>query len=695
MAKPMTAGYDAMEGETAGHEATEGERRPDMRRQQERAIIRRCRKALKRGKVADKRWRPRGKEGVEFYYGIQWGEADKKKVKDQGRDPIVINRVRSTINLTYGMVVAQPLDWQVKPVGANDDGVATSATAGLKQVSAQNNTAYTMALAYRWALTYGVGAVYAGAYVRDADHRSEPVQHLLMDPREIRVDNNSKDLSYADAMWAIWSRKLDLEDVKRAYKDRASDLENLVMEEDPNLSKAQSGTALGPVNNTPPVSKWGEYSDWNYTDKHEETDKDNRQVVVHEMWERVPETAMLMYHKDGSVHEFDPSDPEQVQMLSQPGVLGYAEGTVYKVYQHIFAGELLLKTGESPYEHDQLPFVFVVYDRDLEGDPFSMVETLKDMQREVNYRRSKMLSELNNPQLLVDPSLLATMGLDVDSVQAHAAKPGAVWVGAPGSLQWLTRMDIASQQFSLMQDSKAEIQATSGANDDLMGYDSSSRSGKAKELVMGQGQMQMRPAEANYRSAFKRLGEITLQLIQQYHKDEWMVRLTDEAGTDQWLTLNEERVDPQTGMSAKVNDITSARLQVEVDVMPWTPTLRARSTEFLMSMAHNETDPYVRRSLERAAIIVSDMPEKAKILKIFDEQAQQQAQAAEQQGQAQQQMAMGEQQIKDRDSQMKALKTQAEVQKMQHDMEMDELDAQMKLSMPVMPTKQPSNAPFE
>jgi hypothetical protein len=367
-------------------------------------------------------------------------------------------------------------------------------------------------------------------------------------------------------------------------------------------------------------------------------------------------------------------------------VKGYAEGTIFRVYQHIFAGTILLHTGKSPYDHDQLPFVFCVYDRDEHGDPYSMVEGLKDLQKEVNFRRSKMLAELNNPQLLVDPSILATMGLDVDSVQDHASKPGAVWVGSPGGVQWLTRMDIASQQFNLMQDSKSEIQATSGANDDLMGYNSSSRSGKAKELVMGQGQMQMRPAEANYRSAFKRLGEITLQLIQQYHQDEWLVRVTDDIGQDSWVEINKVEFDPQTGSSRKINDITSARMQVEVDVMPWTPTLRARSTEFLMSMAHNETDPYVRRSLERAAIMVSDMPDKAKILKIFDEQAQQQAQQAEQQGQMQQAQMQAEQQREQLDSAMKAQKTQAEVKKMEHDMQMDELEAQMKLALPVLPT---------
>lgn len=105
-----------------------------------------------------------------------------------------------------------------------------------------------------------------------------------------------------------------------------------------------------------------------------------------------------------------------------------------------------------------------------------------------------------------------------------------------------------------------------------------------------------------------------------------------------------------------------------------------------MSMAHNETDPFVRRSLERAAIIVSDMPEKAKILKIFDEQAEQQSQAQQAQMQQQGQMQEAELQMKQTDTAMKAQKTQAEVAKMQHDMEMDELEAQMKMALPVLPT---------
>ena len=196
----------------------------------------------------------------------------------------------------------------------------------------------------------------------------------------------------------------------------------------------------------------------------------------------------------------------------------------------------------------------------------------------------------------------------------------------------------AFEQFQLMQDAKAEIQGVSGINDDLMGMDSSSRSGKAKQITMIQGATIQRPKEANLHLAHKMVGEIVLSLIQQVHTEEWIVRITDDAGADQLIPLNQPQVDPMTGQMRVMNDIVQARFDLAVQDSPWTPTQRDRAAEILTGLLEREQDPMMRQALQQAVIMVGEIPNKAKVLAIINKG---QEQARQNMAMAQAQAAMG------------------------------------------------------
>lgn len=589
------------------------------------ATLARCHQSLKRSKVADGRFRKRSAESIGFYFGDkQWDEQDKKEVEDRGQPAIVINRIKPTIKMATGLVVSQPLDWLAKPVGKNDDNSADTATAALKHIARLNHTTNLTAQVYWWALVYGVGWAYAGFHVRDTDPRSEPVQHRFLDPREIRVDPNSREYDLSDARFVIWSRKVDVDDAERLWPQHKERFLALANGRDPNLSDnpGEVETWEGVAGESVPHSAWKDNEDWNQFDKDEAQGGKPPQVVLHEMWERIPTRVWLMEHRDGWTHEFDPASPDGAQMLMDPGVVRYYETDVPKMHQHIFCGPLLLESKPSKYNHDRFPFIPCWYERDEHGDPVSMVESLKDPQREINHRRSRAIHELNFPNVRASRRLLREMEIDEDEAAAKFARGGQFWPADPGDIEVMTRQDLSSAQFQFMQDAKAEIQAVSGANDDLMGYDSSSKSGIAKQVTAQQGATMQRPNEANLRLFHQLLGEISLQLIQQAHTDEWVVRITDEIGRDKFITANQREVDPETGMTRILNDIRQIRFELEVDTMPWTPTTRERATTMLNDMAANEPDPLIRQGLRRMAVIASDWPNKAQILEVMDKAEQ-------------------------------------------------------------------------
>jgi hypothetical protein len=84
-----------------------------------------------------------------------------------------------------------------------------------------------------------------------------------------------------------------------------------------------------------------------------------------------------------------------------------------------------------------------------------------------------------------------------------------------------------------------------------------------------------------------------------------------------------------------LNDISQARFDVQVEEAPWTPTQRDRAMALLSDMIQAEPDPVMRSALHEAAIMVGDIPYKAKVMEVVKNaqqaqmQAMQQAQAAQ------------------------------------------------------------------
>ena len=117
----------------------------------------------------------------------------------------------------------------------------------------------------------------------------------------------------------------------------------------------------------------------------------------------------------------------------------------------------------------------------------------------------KALHEMTKINIRVSPDALNRMGLTEEEFAEKAKQTVSVWQANPGDIEILPSGLNVGDHFQLMQDAKQEIQSVSGANDDLMGYDSSSKSGKAKEVAMSQGQMLMRPTESNLRAFDKRM----------------------------------------------------------------------------------------------------------------------------------------------------------------------------------------------
>lgn len=585
--------------------------------------IDRLQKMLRQAKWAERRWRKRADESWEFYDGVQWTSEDKLTLQDRKQAPVTINRVAPTIDLVLGLQVTQPMDWIAKPVGLQDDGVADAASAALKYVASQNNAFDTLMEAYKDSLVYCVGWVDVRAFARDADPLADTVQIARRDPREIRLDPQSKLKDISDARYVIWTRRVEYKDAIRKYpklKDKLNNTDMLDSNDEPNVT-----TYDGIVNVVPPPSTW-EDLDWNDYDK-EDVDPDNQVVYLHELWERVTRTAYVINHKNGWKHKVFAEDltPDILEMALSDDVKSVVKTQVKHCRYYVFSGTVLLEEADSPFEHGRFPFVPIWHKRDRNGDPVSMVEQLKDPQREINFRRSRLLWDLLAFPVRVSKRVFAASQMPLEEFENKVQRPDALFIGEQGDVEAIVKPSTANAQFQLMQDAKAEIQSVSGINDDLMGMESSSRSGKAKQITMIQGATIQRPKEANLHLAHKLVGEMVLALIQQFYSEEWVARVTDDAGADTLIPLNQPQFDPMTGQFRVLNNIVQARFDIAVEEAPWSPTQRDRAAEILSGLLEREQDPLMRQALQQAIVIVGEIPHKAKVLGILNRAQAQQA----------------------------------------------------------------------
>lgn len=591
----------------------------DQAETKDRATLKRCLKYLKEANGAEKRWRKRAQESLAYYYHDQWKKADRNIVEDRGQKAITVNRVRITINMMLGLLAAQPVDPHAKPVGKNDDDLADLGTAVAKHIWDINEGQEAQLQAYFYQTAYSFAVAYTGFYVRDRDRRSEPVQMLIPDPREVTRDPQCKRDDLTDCRWIEWKRKLPLEVAQELHPEHRDILAKMASKTEGDGSSKEPYT--GPIDGTVPgPSSWESLSEWNLA---QDVDKDAEMVTLHEIWERRWEKGSLIFYRDGNVEEFDVNNPEQVRQMMDPEVLRVEQGVdIPRIYYHVVCGDQLLESEPSPYKHGQFPFVWITNDLDHNNDPISEVEFLKDLQDEINHRRSKELWEMSGTQLLIDPDLLAEMGMTKEDAEAHAAKPNAIWIGRAGQVQHLQKSVLPGQNFQMMQDSKGEMQAVSGANDDLMGYDSSSKSAVSKDVSRQQGMTLQRPREAKFKGFLKRVIVQLMALVQQAWTEEKVIRLRDEVGRDRLIAVNQREIDPVTGMSRVVNDIQQARFEYEIDFDQWTATTREKIGQVLKDLAGQEPDPIARRALLVAAIKALPIPGKAAIIDAYNQAAQ-------------------------------------------------------------------------
>ncbi|PFW92924.1 hypothetical protein AWC38_SpisGene25740, partial [Stylophora pistillata] len=262
----------------------------------------------------------------------------------------------------------------------------------------------------------------------------------------------------------------------------------------------------------------------------------------------------------------------------------------------LFSGEALLEYGPlEPVLPDLPDFTYIpcLWTRRFEdGVPEGWLSVMKDIQRESNYRRTKLVNNLNSFKAVIDSD--AFQGKTPEQVRQELKRPDSVLIKTPGSMLDIeSNQGLAAGQFEMLERGDYELQQVSGIYDDALGKETNAQSGVAIQQRQINSVRNQVFAFDNLRMMKKREAKLLLDLIQG-GGDEFMEAqiLTEEERETILLNVVRE----VQGEKVVFNDIRTLPLSIYVEEVPDFESSLQEQQEALQALLGNANASLIMQS---------------------------------------------------------------------------------------------------
>ncbi len=447
----------------------------------------------------------------DYVDNIQLKDDEVKTLKNRGQPPIVINRIKRSIEFLKGYELSQRVDPKVLPNTPQHEEDANGAEQALRYVEKSQRIDYKRSKVWSNLLVEGMAGYRVGV---KQGYRGPEITVDRIPWDRMFYDPHSSEPDFSDAGYKGAVRWSDLAEAQAQYPDKTDILEWTLND------SALSNT----YDDKPKFQLWA--------------DKKRKRVRIVQIWVKRQDEWFWAEFTKGGILKSGPSP--------------------YKNDK-----------GESDCE---LLFASAYVNRDNER--YGLVREMIGPQDEINKRRSKALHLLSVEQTVAEEGVVQDVERarrerarpDGWTVVA----PGAL---ADKRIQFETRTDLAAGHMQLLQEAKSEIDMI-GGNVALQGnaLQKSSASGKAIIASQQGGAMEIAPLMDELRDLDIRLFRAIWARIRQFWTAEKWVRVTDDERNVKWVGLN---VDPQRAqmiaqqspqMAEKIAGVVSNVAELDCDI---------------------------------------------------------------------------------------------------------------------------------
>jgi hypothetical protein len=425
--------------------------------------------------------RQKSERDRDYVDNIQLTAAEITALEKRGQPPIIINRIKRSVEFLKGYELSQRVDPKVLPNTPQHEEDANGAEQALRYVEKSQRLDYKRSKVWSNLLVEGM-AGYRVSVKPYKDGYNVTVDRIPWD--RMFYDPHSSEADFSDAKYIGAVRWMDFDDALAEYPDSANALEWTL----------DQASISDTYDDNPKHMVWA--------------DKKRKRVRVVQIWIKQQEQWFWAEYTKGGILKSGPSP-----------------------YQN--------DKGESDCE---LLFASAYVNRDNER--YGLVREMIGPQDEINKRRSKALHLLNTEQTISEEGVVNDVE-KARRERARpdgwtVVAPGAL---ADERIKFETRTDLANGHMQLLQEAKNEIDMI-GGNIALQGNALQKTSASGKAIIASQqgGAMEIAPLMDELRDLDIRLFRAIWARIRQFWTAEKWVRVTDDERNVKWVGLN---VDPQ------------------------------------------------------------------------------------------------------------------------------------------------------
>jgi hypothetical protein len=582
----------------------------------------------------------------DYYDGKQYTSAELKILRDRGQPDIVINRIKPKVDFLMGYEATNRTDPRAFPRTPQDQDASEAATDALRYVKDATDLDQIFSNVWENLLIEGMGGL--ELTVEQQDDGTVEIVPVRWDWDRLFYDPHARRHDFSDARYLGGVLWMDAEEARRKWPDAADAI-------DVTLSESSFSRTY---DDRP--DRWVSRGS---------ADGTRKRVRIVQMY----------YKEGGRWHHCTFTKGGKLEALEVPFIDQKGMGWCPLLMQSAYV--------------------------DRENARYGLVRIMIGVQDEINKRRSKALHRLTMRQAIMEHGSVE----DEDGVKKELAKPdGLVKVNPGFRFELLEAGDKFTAELQLLQEAKNEIELM-GPNAAMLGKDEKAPSGRAILANQQSGQTEIALLMDRHRHIKKRTYQRIWDLIRQYKKEEWWVRVTDDeknvkfVGINRPVTAKEElskRIQssggPEEEVAAQIqqlemlaqqdpalnqvvrteNNPTEMHMDITIEEVPDVASVQEEQFQQLTALAPAVVFP------PQVYIEASSLRNKKRLLEVMNGQQDVDPVAAEMQ------KIMGEQALK---------KTQAEIDKLNAEVmkitvEADMADAQ--IGMIQMPTvNQPGAMP--
>ncbi|WP_225784672.1 hypothetical protein [Xenophilus sp. Marseille-Q4582] len=517
----------------------------------------------------------------DYYDHLQWRPEDAQELIRRGQAPLVFNQSRQTIDWLSGTEKRMRKDFKILPREPGDEAGAELKTKLVKYTDDANLTQWHRSRAFKQAATAGLSWLEEGV---NPDPEAEIVYSGWEDWRNVYRDSHSRNIDMnVDARYLFRARVLDLDYAKALLPGNDEHLNAVAgrMDEDAEgddiwyMGQKLTGaseTEWGGLTSLSSMSERAAYMGRNgYYDFSR-----RRSVRLIECWYRVPERVKVFAGGPFQGRIVNPMVTGHQQALNdhQP----VYEAVKMRMRVMIATKYAALRDQPSPFRHGRFLLVPLYgYRRARDGAAYGVMRGMRDIQDDLNKRRSKALFALSSNRVKAEEGAFE----DPEEARDEAARPDMLLMYKRGhKVEFEKPVGDYQGNLELAAQNVQQLREVGGVTGENLGYDTRAQSGKAIIAKQDQGSLTTGELFDNLLLAIRQTGRLRLSHIEQFWTEEKAIRIAGENKPIEWLEIN--KFDPATGQI--LNDITAREADFIVDTQDYRSTLAQAALEQMFAL---------------------------------------------------------------------------------------------------------------